>query len=66
METDKLLRRQDVLDRVGLSRSALYDAMARHGFPRPLRIGRRAVAWSENAINLWIASRPSAGKGVQA
>lgn len=59
-----LLRRQQVIDRVGLSRSSLYDYMSRNLFPRPVKIGVRAVAWSEAAINEWIAGRPTSVGGM--
>ena len=61
---NKLLRRQQVIDRVGLSRSTLYNYMSNNLFPRPLRIGVRAVAWSEAAINQWIADRPLSAGGM--
>jgi prophage regulatory protein len=27
-------------------------------FPRPIRIGKRAVAWPQSAIEAWLAARP--------
>lgn len=59
-----LLRRQQVLNRVGFSRSTLYSYMSRNLFPRPIRIGVRAVAWSEPAINAWIEERPMSAGGM--
>ena len=44
-----------------LSRSALYEAMARGDFPRPIRIGPRGVRWIAAEIQDWIAHRPRAG-----
>ena len=44
-----------------LSRSALYEAMARGDFPRPIRIGPRGVRWIAAEIQDWIALRPRAG-----
>ena len=61
---NNLLRRQQVIDRVGLSRSSLYSYMSRNLFPRPIKIGVRAVAWSETAINDWIAGRPISAGGL--
>lgn len=54
---DKHLRRPAVEDLTGLSRSTLYDMMDRNEFPRPVRIGRRAVAWPESKIIEWLAQR---------
>ncbi|WP_133018597.1 AlpA family transcriptional regulator [Sphingomonas sp. PP-CE-1A-559] len=59
-----LLRRPEVLSRVGLSRSTIYNEMALGNFPRPIKIGRRAVAWHASAIDNWISSRPASTGGM--
>jgi len=55
--TDRLLRRPEVQETTGLSRSGIYAAMKAHRFPRPIRIGLRAVAWRESDIQAWIDER---------
>ena len=57
----KLLKRPEVETMTALSRSALYEAMARGDFPRPIRIGPRGVRWIAAEIQEWIAVRPRAG-----
>ena len=57
----RMLRLPAVLQRTGQSRSALYALMAAGRFPRPLRIGARAVAWLEHEVEAWIKSRPRGG-----
>ncbi|WP_370642152.1 helix-turn-helix transcriptional regulator [Yoonia sp. I 8.24] len=32
-------------------------------FPKPVRIGRRAVAWPESVVRAWQTARPIAGQG---
>ena len=44
-----------------LSRSAVYALMAESRFPKPIRIGARAVRWVEQEVADFIASRPRAG-----
>ena len=56
----RLLRRPEIESRTGLSRSSIYAMMARGTFPRPLRIGQRAVAWDEATIENWLATRAEA------
>ena len=51
----RFLRRPEVEVRTGLSRSAIYAAMDQGTFPRPRRIGKRAVAWREDDIERWLA-----------
>lgn len=57
MPTDRLLRLPAVQDATGLSRSMLYDLMANNDFPRPVRLGLRAVGWRESDITRWIDTR---------
>ena len=54
---DSILRRKEVEARIGLSRSSIYAAMAQGQFPRPLRLGRRAVGWRQSEIDDWLARR---------
>ncbi len=58
--TDILLTRQQVEARTGLARSSIYRLMRLGRFPEPLRIGERAVRWSEAELSTWLASRPKA------
>jgi len=54
---DRILRKPEVSDRVGLSTTAIY-LMEREGqFPKRFRIGARAVGWRESDITAWINSR---------
>ena len=64
MSNAHLLRRPDVEARTGLARSTISARMSAGTFPRPGRIGRRAVAWPEEAIARWMAHRPAAAIGV--
>ena len=61
MAKRRLLRLPAVLDWTGLGRSALYALMKAREFPRPLRIGVRAVAWLEDEVDEWIRKRPRGG-----
>ena len=56
----RLLRRAEIEQRVGLSRSSLYRLMRSGQFPKPVQIGERAVRWLESEINDWLASCPRA------
>lgn len=58
--SDRLLRRKTVCAETGLPTSTLYDKIAKGEFPRPVKIGKRAVAWRERDVNGWKAQRPAA------
>ena len=65
--TDLLLRRPDVEALTGFSRAGIYAAMSRGEFPRPVKIGRRAVAWPQSCVIAWIEARKAeAGIGTEA
>lgn len=57
--TTRILRRPAVERATGLSRSTLYAMMAEGTFPKPVRLGKRAVGWPEEAVAAWLESRAS-------
>ena len=57
----RLLTLRDVTAATALSRSAVYALMAESRFPKPIRVGARAVRWVEQEVLDFIASRPRAG-----
>ena len=50
----RILRLSQVLDRVGLSRSTLYERIKKGTFPRQITLGARAVGWLEHEIDAWL------------
>jgi prophage regulatory protein len=57
---ERLIRQPEVLRRVGISKSTLWDWIKADRFPRPVRIGERAVAWKSSEIDRWIEGRVEA------
>lgn len=60
-----IIRLSDVLQRTGLSRSTIYNRIARNEFPRQVSLGARAVGWIEQEIERWIAERSHLRPGPQ-
>lgn len=59
------MTRKQVEARCGLSRTSVYRLMRCGLFPEPIRVGVRAVRWSEDEIASWLAARPRAsGDGI--
>lgn len=52
----RLLRLPEVMDRVGLRRSAIYQRMSEGRFPKCRTLGARCSVWVEAEINDWIDS----------
>ncbi len=53
----RILRRPEVEQRVGLSTSTIYAMMSNGEFPRPVKLGKRAVGWPEAVIDRWLSER---------
>lgn len=53
----KILRLPQVIELVGLKRSAIYQLVQQGKFPRPVRLSKRAVGWRSDEIEVWIESR---------
>ena len=49
-----LLRFPDVINRTGLKRSSIYTRLKEGTFPKPIKIGERAIAWIESEIDAYI------------
>jgi prophage regulatory protein len=53
----RILRRQAVLDRIGVSTSTLQRLVAAGAFPRPVRLSTQLVGWYEDQVDQWLADR---------
>ncbi len=54
----RLIRLKEVESLTGLKRSTIYALMREGGgMPKPVRLTTRAVAWREDDIRAWCASR---------
>jgi prophage regulatory protein len=49
-----ILRRKQVQERIGLSRSTIYLRIAEGTFPKPISLGARAVGWLQSDIEAWL------------
>ena len=52
--THNILRLPAVKIRTGLSRSTIYLRVSQGAFPKPVRLGARAVGWVEAEIQEWL------------
>ncbi len=51
----KIYRLPEVMNMTGLSRSSIYLRISTDEFPKPVKIGRRAIGWPEETIIAWQA-----------
>ena len=62
----KMIRPLDCAKKIGVSRTTLHRWKKRPGFPVAFRLGDNSVAFDEDEIDLWLASRrvePKAANG---
>lgn len=54
---DKIIRLPQVMDAVGLKKTAIYDLIKVGDFPAPIKLGSRASGWLESAVQTWIQKK---------
>ena len=52
-----LLSKRAVLKQIPISGATLARRVAAGAFPRPVRIGKRRVAWVQSEVSDWLAAR---------
>jgi predicted DNA-binding transcriptional regulator AlpA len=55
MNKARLLKRREVLDRLGISEATLRRMIVRGAFPHGLQISQRRVAWPSHVVDEHIA-----------
>ena len=59
-DPDALLRVEHVSQLIGLGRTTIWTYVNRGEFPRPVKLGVRAIGWPRRVVIDWIESRPAA------
>lgn len=54
---ERFLRLPEVIHQCGLSRSTLYDLIARNAFPSQVSLGGKNVAWLQSEVTVWMSER---------
>ena len=57
MQSTRLLRLPQVIDRTGLGKTKLYELQKDGLFPMRIKITAHAVAWIEEEVETWIAGK---------
>lgn len=53
---NRLLRLPEVMARVGMKRSAIYQRMSEGRFPKSRSLGPKCAVWVESEIDAWVNS----------
>jgi prophage regulatory protein len=54
----KLLKLEQVIERVAQSKSTIYRGMSNGSFPRPVKLGSRMVRWLSDDIEAYLSHLP--------
>jgi prophage regulatory protein len=59
LKTHRILRMPDLVKKIGLRPSTIYELVAKAKFPKPFKIveGGRASGWLESEIDSWLNDR---------
>lgn len=51
------LRIAEVVEAVGLSRATVYRLIESDGFPKPVKLSPKRVAWLRSEVEAWLETR---------
>ncbi len=57
-----MLRIGEVCRRTGLSKSQVHRMVEESGFPEPIKLSRRAIAWVAAEVENWLRARIAASR----
>jgi len=64
MQSTRLLRLPQVIDRTGIKKTKLYELQRDGLFPMRIEITAHAVGWIEVEVDTWIAEKEAPGRRV--
>ena len=64
MNSKRFLRRPAVLQKLGISRTHLYELERSGDFPKHFMLSPRCAVWDEAAVESWMEERANADRGL--
>ena len=62
VQSKQILRLNDVIKKIGLSRSSIFKMIDANSFPQSISLNERAIGWLASEIDDWIDSRITISK----
>lgn len=64
MMCEEVWRKPRVLNAIGMGNTWLYESVSRGKFPKPVKLGERAIGWRKSDVIGWLDSlEPSVARG---
>ena len=57
---NRIIRRRELCQLIGLSYSSIYRQVRNGTFPQPIALGTQAIGWYADEIEAWLDSRQRA------
>lgn len=61
---ERIIRLPQVLDLVGMKKTAAYDRIKAGSFPAPIKLGAQASGWLESEVQQWIREQATRCRGA--
>lgn len=56
----RIMRKKEVSELTGIPIGSVWYFQKAHGFPKPIKLGKRSMGWKKSEVDAWLASRPTA------
>ena len=63
--SNNIIRLQQVIKKVGLSRSTIYALVSRNEFPQRIQLSPRSMGFLESEVDQWLADKVAARNEVK-
>jgi prophage regulatory protein len=62
---DRILRMTQVSEITGRAHSTIWNDVSKGVFPKPIRLGPRAIGWKESEVQGWLEARSISSRSPQ-
>jgi len=61
--TDRIIRRSELAETLGVSKVTVWRMARRGELPRPLQISANVVGWRQSTVEKWLDAREAEARG---
>lgn len=64
LRNDRILRLGEVMRKVGVGKTSIYEGVHKGTFPAPIKLGPRASGWLQSEVEAWLQERIEQSRGA--